>query len=151
MYSDVFDNTFYNGVLSLREFDVVLSFVDDYHIAKSIMDFLDSLGFRITDKGYKFLVHIITESIKSDELSPSLNRWYEICAEKFSVSLKSVESGITNAIKTAGKSGKLEKLNEIFACGHVVFGNISNAMFINIVSKRFGIAHKYKQELCFKA
>ena len=150
MLTENFDKEFYNGNLSVREFDVILSFNDDCHTEKAAMDFLDSLGFRVTDNGYKYLVHIIKECVKSDSLSQNLVYWYDVCAVEFDTSRKSVETGIANAIKTAGKSGRLRKMNEIFNCEYVVCDSISNSMFISAITRRFCVSRKYEREIRFK-
>lgn len=151
MSDDDFDKKFYNGTILLDEFDVTLSFKDDYQIEKATFDFLDTLGFRITDAGYKYLTYIIKESMKLDKLDISMKFYYECCSQHYGVTPKSVETAIGNAIKTAGKTGKLSKMNEIFGVELVDSDSISNGMFISAVCGRFNMNKRYDREIKFQA
>ncbi len=151
MYTNDFDREFYSSGLTVREYDIILSFEDEYHIEKAIGELLDNLGFRITDKGYKYLVYIIHEKVRSNSSSTEMTYWYKMCAEEFSVSRKSVENGIVNTIKSAGKSGKLRKMNEFFNGEYVICEGISNSLFINTIAYKFSVEYKYRKTICFKA
>ncbi len=145
-----FDKEFYDTTLTVRERDLILCFEDDYHVEKAVTDMLDAFGFRITDKGYKYLVRILNKTIKCGETDLEMTRRYKKCAEDFSVSRKSVENGIVNAIKTAGKTGKLGKMNDLFNGEYVVCDGISNSLFIDTISFRFAIEYKYKRTIYFR-
>ncbi len=154
MSTNEFDKEFYNTVLTVKEKDfnpdnVAFRPEDAYHIEKAVIDLLEVLGFRICDKGFRYLAYIISENVKCSDKEMSMTYWYKRCANKFSVTSTSVEAGISNAIKTASKSSKLRKLNSIFGCEYVICDGISNSMLIAAISTRFALQFRYIGSISF--
>ena len=98
----------------MKEFDLLLSFADEYSIELSVINFLDTLGFDAKDDGYTYLRHIFSYYLKEKTIPTMLSVVYVCCSDKYKTSVKAVEQAIIAAIKKAVKKGKFKSINYIF-------------------------------------
>jgi hypothetical protein len=137
------------SVYELNERTHVMDPQDGYSIEKTITELLDSLGFRATDSGYKYLISIICKCIETLAVPDKVKPLYEECAAKYGTNRKNVDVSIAKAIRNAGATGRLEAYNDLFLCKSVINGAISNALFITHLSRRFILAGIYGREVTF--
>jgi hypothetical protein len=135
---------------TLEEYDYVLTFNNAYDIEKSVSSFLDLLGFRILDKGYRYLTQIFIGSLSSMKIASAVKDMYSDCSKVFDTNHKCVETGIAGAIKNAIQSGRFSKINNIVSTDFVANDHVSNGMFITYVCTKFMMHKRHNQPLCFK-
>lgn len=134
---------------NVSEINVVLSFKDRYDTEVSAMKFLDNLGFITTDRGYRYIKHIIVENVEARSIPPFLSRMYEQCMQHFNVTRKAVENAVASALKAALNSDRFEKINVAFDTNLITNGHISCGHFLTTVISRFIVAKQYGKTISF--
>ncbi|MCL2234409.1 MAG: sporulation initiation factor Spo0A C-terminal domain-containing protein [Firmicutes bacterium] len=133
-----------------KEFDLLLSFSDEYNIEMSVINFLDTLGFDANNDGYSYLRFILSTHLKEKEIPMMLKVIYERCAMNYSTTVKAVEQAIITSMKKAVKKGSFSRINTVFNMKFFFEERPTNAKFLFFVLERFIIARKHNRSVFCK-